>query len=552
MDIKYFIARPQQTTYIIDDIDDKYQQYNIIKDLYNNTNIKIAICAIAKNENLYIKEWVEYYKTIGIDKIFLYDNNDINGEHFEDVISKYIENNFVEIINYRGKHETIDKKNAIKTLNHGTQQQAYEECYALHKNEYDWIGFLDIDEFFTCNMPIKEYFSLDKFKNVNAIQFNWIIYDDNDILFYDIRNVQDKFTRISKLQYNHVKTFINTKSNVLEIQCHRAIIENGNYVNSNGEKVECAFKQIRCLKDAYIKHYFTKSAEEWFLRKYKTTSATGKDYFNIDFSKRINEFFGFNKETQQKKDIFNFLQNQKENEQHPKLIVSFTSFGDRLKHDVDIMIESILNQTKKPDVIIMTIYKDDITNISEKIVNLIQQKKVILQIAKEDLKPHLKYFYTMINYRNDIIITVDDDHIYPNTLIEELYNSYLKYPSCISCRRMHKINKNLPYKQWKFEVKDDKPVYDTLPTGVGGILYPPNILKLTFNNIEEIKKCIKADDIYLKYLEYMYHIPVIYAPNKSSMGKNINSVYEKHNRLCDSNVTKNGNDYYLKLFKIID
>jgi ABC-type branched-subunit amino acid transport system substrate-binding protein len=51
---------------------------------------KVALCAIAKNENLYIREWVNWYKKLGVSKIFLYDNNDIDGEHFEDVISDYI------------------------------------------------------------------------------------------------------------------------------------------------------------------------------------------------------------------------------------------------------------------------------------------------------------------------------------------------------------------------------------------------------------------------------------------------------------------------------
>ena len=38
--------------------------------------IKICICTIGKNENKYIKEYVEYYKKLGINKIYLYDNND--------------------------------------------------------------------------------------------------------------------------------------------------------------------------------------------------------------------------------------------------------------------------------------------------------------------------------------------------------------------------------------------------------------------------------------------------------------------------------------------
>ena len=37
-----------------------------------------------------------------IDKIFIYDNNEKNGERFEDIINDYINIGFVEIINYRG------------------------------------------------------------------------------------------------------------------------------------------------------------------------------------------------------------------------------------------------------------------------------------------------------------------------------------------------------------------------------------------------------------------------------------------------------------------
>ena len=65
--------------------------------------MKTALCAIAKNENLYIREWVEYYMKLGFSNIILYDNNDINGECFEEVINDYIESGFVKIINFRGK-----------------------------------------------------------------------------------------------------------------------------------------------------------------------------------------------------------------------------------------------------------------------------------------------------------------------------------------------------------------------------------------------------------------------------------------------------------------
>ena len=51
-----------------------------------SNNITICLCTVGKRENLYIREFVEYYIQFGVDKIYLYDNNNLNEEKFEDVI----------------------------------------------------------------------------------------------------------------------------------------------------------------------------------------------------------------------------------------------------------------------------------------------------------------------------------------------------------------------------------------------------------------------------------------------------------------------------------
>ena len=65
----------------------------------------ICICLIGKNENLYIREFVEYYSFLGVGKLIIYDNNDINGEIFENVIDDYIKNTIIfmkkDLINAR-------------------------------------------------------------------------------------------------------------------------------------------------------------------------------------------------------------------------------------------------------------------------------------------------------------------------------------------------------------------------------------------------------------------------------------------------------------------
>ena len=81
------------------------------------------------------------------------------------------------------------------------------------------------------------------------------------------------------------------------------------------------------------------------------------------------------------------------------------------------------------------------------------KSKIIELIVKDiDLKLHKKYFDVMKKYRDYAIITIDDDIVYTNDLIETLYNSYLKYPNCIHARSVDKMivsnNKVLPYVKW--------------------------------------------------------------------------------------------------------
>ena len=90
--------------------------------------MKVALCCICKNENDYIKEFVEYYKNIGFDNIIVYDNNDVNGEHIEDVINDYVQKGFVEILNWRGKEAPIFS--------------VFNECYNNNKDKSDNFLYL--------------------------------------------------------------------------------------------------------------------------------------------------------------------------------------------------------------------------------------------------------------------------------------------------------------------------------------------------------------------------------------------------------------------------
>ena len=57
----------------------KIKNNSLKRTMHYNSNTTILLVGIAKYENNYIREWIEYHKGIGINKIILCDNNPING-----------------------------------------------------------------------------------------------------------------------------------------------------------------------------------------------------------------------------------------------------------------------------------------------------------------------------------------------------------------------------------------------------------------------------------------------------------------------------------------
>ena len=102
-----------------------------------NKNIKIAICTMGKSENLYIKEFIEYYIKLGIEHIFIYDDNEPNTERICEAIDKKYQNN---VTVYDAKKLHIDN-----------QSIAFSECYKYNNNKFDWLLMLDMDEFLYIN-----------------------------------------------------------------------------------------------------------------------------------------------------------------------------------------------------------------------------------------------------------------------------------------------------------------------------------------------------------------------------------------------------------------
>ena len=252
--------------------------------------------------------------------------------------------------------------------------------------------------------------------------------------------------------------------------------------------------------------------------------------------------------------IKSHIKETKTYKKHEDVIISMTSHPGRIAL-VEPCIRSLLNQYSHPKKIIMWLSEEQFPNLDDDLPldlrALCKNKTFEIRWVTDDLKPHKKYFYAMQEYPELPIIIVDDDVIYEPTLVERLMASYREHPDCISCMRanMMMFRKNgmfRDYENWIMDYKLllDTPTYQLLPTGVGGVLYPPKSIPKQAFDVEAIKEtCLYTDDLWLKmYAVYNGFRTVI--PRHLSGYKEIEDA--KETALYKLNVNKNNNDISLK------
>ena len=270
----------------------------LISNINKNTNIKIAVCTMGKQENLYVKEFVDYYINLGVDHIFIYDDNNNNTEKFENVLGNSYCNNV-----------TIYDNNK---LNIKYQAGAFNHCYKNNNKNFDWLLMIDMDEFlYIVEDKLKHYLNRNRFNKCDFILFNWVIVGDNNLVHYDNRTLFERF-KPPYIKSIFIKTIVRGNIKFLEYDVHfpaRSPIKNIT-CNSAGKKIEYRddieglnIDDIE-ISNAYIIHFKYKSTEE-YINKYKR----GYSYFDKEKLKqvlnyKIEEYLRENKVTLEKINMF--------------------------------------------------------------------------------------------------------------------------------------------------------------------------------------------------------------------------------------------------------
>jgi hypothetical protein len=225
------------------------------------------------------------------------------------------------------------------------------------------------------------------------------------------------------------------------------------------------------------------------------------------------------------------------------IIVSLTTYSKKI-YDVFLVVESIFEQTLKPDKLILWLAEDEFKESDIPLLLKKQQERGLEIAYCKDIKSYKKLIPTLQKYPEDIIITVDDDVMYPVDLIENLTKACHVDPSCIHYYKGWKMTfdrhgKLHPYHKWQVNNSYNDRSFVTLPTGVKGILYPPHCFYQDVTREDLFMKlCPLADDIWFKAMTLLNDVPCNRVPhsmkclgilNNADMGLHNINVYQKRN-----------------------
>lgn len=200
--------------------------------------MKVALVCVAKWEDYYLDEWLEYNHKLGFDKIIMYQN-----DWRTDIEKPYLQKEVCD-----GRSIQVPLYNNVLNTN----------------TEYDWVAFFDCDEFLVLKKHnnVKEFINDYKDKT-NVIGLNWFIFGSWGIKTRTSNSLLRMFPNRNKNIDPHIKVMVNARSGERMALPHNTM---GQAMDTNEKVFNGPFNPNGPSDVAVINHYHNKTREDWMLR----------------------------------------------------------------------------------------------------------------------------------------------------------------------------------------------------------------------------------------------------------------------------------------------
>jgi len=173
-------------------------------------NLTVVICALVKDEDRYVDEWIKFNKYLGFDRIHLYDNSEHGSGYIGYLPQKY--GSFVHVYHYPAD---------------SPQLRAYAHCGARYNHSSVWAAFIDIDEFIVLRKHTSiKHLLHDIVPYGGALSLNRVFFGSNNWTHFEDRPVVERFT----MRQERIDTLVKTISYIPDVtlfEIHYSLLRTG-------------------------------------------------------------------------------------------------------------------------------------------------------------------------------------------------------------------------------------------------------------------------------------------------------------------------------------
>lgn len=259
-----------------------YNPLPLISSIVTTNASLFMICALVKDEDLYIDEWLEYHKFLGFTYVAIHDNAENASAVIAELPYKYPD--FVSVVHSPG-------------LKH--QLKVYDSCIHTFQNTSTWTAFIDVDEFIVLrkHSSIQDYVT-DVAPHGGAVALNRDHFTSHHQTKYSPEPVLSRFVSRKVKPDERVKTIAYMPHTQHSRGHHCTLLSNGRTVDAEGRNASATKNYLKHGSTAVagVNHYFTKSYEEFKLKRYRgfgthselnswyTKDKKGEDRINWDWN----------------------------------------------------------------------------------------------------------------------------------------------------------------------------------------------------------------------------------------------------------------------------
>lgn len=181
--------------------------------------------------------------------------------------------------------------------------------------------------------------------------------------------------------------------------------------------------------------------------------------------------------------------------------VSMTTYPPRVA-SAAMTLESILSGRRRPDAVTVVLARSQFGGQVPGELRQLCDRGVEILWTGCDLRSYKKLLPTIAAHPDQVIVTADDDCLYPRWWLDRLVVAHEHQPQAILGLRGERIQVSgrrfAPYRSWP-RATSHTPANLTLLTGIGGILYPPGRLPAQVTDSETaLRLAPTADDLWFK------------------------------------------------------